>query len=57
MLRKAPRGLRAWVDSQGPTGAYLARPCEYFQVEVYDPVAETALEVALSSELQPVPTG
>ena len=56
-LRRAPRGFRAWQDPASPTSVYLAKPGEDFQVEVYDPDPETALEVALSPELQPVPTG
>lgn len=56
-LRKAPRGFRVWQDPASPTSVYLARPGEDFQVEVYDPDPETALEIALSPNLQPVPTG
>jgi hypothetical protein len=32
----------------------IARPCEDFQVEVYDPSLKTALKVDLSGEIRPV---
>lgn len=53
-LRKAPRGALVWVDPQSPTSAYLARPGDDFQVEVYDPSPKHALGVALSPRLRPV---
>ena len=56
-LRKAPHGLRAWVDPSSPTSVYLSKPGSEYQVEVYDPSPKEALTVALSPDLQPVPTG
>jgi len=56
-LRKAPGGLLAWVDPRSPTSVYLAKPGGEYQVEVYDPKPKTALEVAVSPNLRPVPTG
>ena len=56
-LRKAPGGACAWQDPASPTSVYLAKPGEDFQVEVYNPSPKEALEVALSPDLQPVPTG
>lgn len=56
-LRKAPGGAQAWVDPASPTSVYLAKPGGEYQVEVYDPNPKTALEVALSPDLQPVPAG
>ena len=53
-LRKAPGGAMAWVDPESPTSVYLAKPGGEYQVEVYDPDPKTALEVALSPQLQPV---
>jgi hypothetical protein len=56
-LRRAARGFRVWVDPRSPTSVYLARPGEDFQVEVYDPDPETALDVALSPDLRPAGGG
>ena len=56
-LRKAPHGLRAWQDPRSPTSVYLAKPGSEYQVEVYGPSPKEALAVALSPDLQPVPTG
>lgn len=53
-LRRAARGALAWVDPQSPTSVYVARSGEDFQIEVFDPVPERALEAALSPRLRPV---
>ena len=49
-----PNGGLALVDADRPSSVYLAYEGEPYQVEVYDPSPDRALELVTSGAIQPV---
>jgi hypothetical protein len=49
-----PNGGLALVDADRPSSVYLAYEGEPYQVEVYDPSPDRALELVTSEAIQPV---
>jgi hypothetical protein len=54
IVERAPHGGLAVMDKNRPTSVYLAYPEADYQIEIYDPSPERALELALSGNVQPV---
>lgn len=54
IAEKAPGGALVVSHETRPTSVYLAEPDSGYQIEVYDPSPERALEVALSGDIQPI---
>jgi hypothetical protein len=52
--REVPNGGLALVDPDRPSSVYLAYEGEPYQVEVYDPSPDRALELVTSGAVQPV---
>jgi hypothetical protein len=63
VIAKRPGAVTEDIDNGGlavtnrdsPTSVYLAYPGQNFQVEVYDPDPERALDLVTSGDIQPVP--
>ena len=49
-----PNGGLALVDADRPSSVYLTYEGEPYQVEVYDPSPDRALELGMSGAAQPV---
>jgi hypothetical protein len=55
VTRNVDDGGLAVTNKDSPTSVYLAYPGQNFQVEVYDPDSERALDLVTSGDIQPVP--
>jgi hypothetical protein len=53
VLERATGGGLVVIDEDRPTSVYLAYPDSDYQIEVYDPSPERALELALTGRVQP----
>jgi hypothetical protein len=53
ILEAAPHGGLVVIDETRPTSVYLAYPGSDYQIEVYDPSPERALDLALSGRVKP----
>jgi hypothetical protein len=54
VVRELPDGRPVVTSESSPTNVYFASPDNSVQVEVYDPSAERAMNLALSSKVQPI---
>jgi hypothetical protein len=52
--RELPNGGLALVDADRPSSVYLAYRGEPYQVEVYHPSADRALDLVTSGAVQPI---
>jgi hypothetical protein len=54
VVREIEGGGLAVTSGKSPTSVYIAYPDDDLQIEVYDPDAEAALDLATSGEVRPV---
>jgi len=54
VVRELPDGRPVVTSESSPTNVYFASPDNSVQVEVYDPSAKRAMNLALSSKVQPI---
>jgi hypothetical protein len=52
-VKRSPQGLEVVTSESSPNSAYFVSPDNSVQVEVYDPQAGRALELALSGRVRP----
>jgi hypothetical protein len=54
IVRELPDGRPVVTNESNPSSVYFASPDNSVQVEVYDPSAKRAMNLALSSKVQPI---
>ncbi len=54
IVEEAPNDGLVVTNEESPTSVYIAFPDEDFQIEVYDPDPDRALDLAVSGQVEPV---